>query len=352
MKPIRVLVVDDASVFRTALKMGLGRDPDIEVVGTAANGRIALDCVKRLHPDVVTLDFEMPEMNGLEVLRIIKKDDPKIKVIMASAFTSKGAELTMEALTSGATDFVAKPSGGSVREGLDQLVSDLLPKIKGFFGSALSGATQRLLTRSSGKNKYPASLYRLPEVVCIGISTGGPQSLADVIPKLSRNFLAPIAIVQHMPPIFTAKLADRLNNLSELNVVEAAQGDVMKAGSVYVAPGGKHMRLRRGAAGPICLLDEREKLNSCRPAVDALFSSAAEAYSNRVLACVMTGMGQDGLIGAQNIVAKGGSVFCQDRDSCVVWGMPRAIQKAGIAEAVIPLDKIGQALNEFVMGKK
>jgi two-component system chemotaxis response regulator CheB len=343
MKKIRVLIVDDSVVIRRLLTDILNQDPEIEVAGTAPNGRIALAKLPQLNPDLVTLDVEMPELDGLATLPELRKDYPKLPVIMFSTLTDRGAVTTFDALARGATDYVAKPANvGSVAAGMQSVKEQLIPKIK-----ALCLGVQPLVPQFLKSNRQRAattlSKLRLPQpcdVVVIGSSTGGPQALAAVIGDLPASFPVPIVIVQHMPPVFTRHLATRLNQISALEVKEAAGGETLRAGQVLIAPGDFHLQLALRGTSITTNVYQGPSENSCRPAVDVLFRSAADVFHSRCLGVVLTGMGQDGLRGGEHIVHSGGTLIAQDEASSVVWGMPRAVAEAGLAASTLALTSI------------
>ena len=348
MRRIRVLVVDDSVVIRRLLTDALSRDPEIEVVGTAPNGRIALVKLPQLCPDLLTLDVEMPELDGLEMLPLLRKDYPKLPVIMFSTLTERGAAATFDALARGATDFVAKPANvGNVAAGFQNVKDQLIPKIKALCPSvppAMSATAQVSRPLRWNLNRPVPGEPKRRDVIVIGSSTGGPQALAVLLGKLPANFPVPIAVVQHMPPVFTRHLAARLNQVSLLTVREAAAGDSLRPGLALVAPGGRHMELERRGVVVTTVLHEGPPENSCRPAVDVLFRSAAAVFGPGCLAVVLTGMGRDGLRGGEWVVRSGGTVVAQDEASSVVWGMPRAVTEAGLAAQTLPLDSIAPNL--------
>jgi two-component system chemotaxis response regulator CheB len=345
MKPVRILVVDDSVVIRKLLSDTLSKEAAFEVVGTAGDGRIALAKMSQLHPDLVTLDIEMPVMNGLETLAEIRKSDHKIPVIMFSTLTERGAGATLEALSLGASDYATKPSNtGSPAVAIEQIRVELIPKIKALCAVQLG----MNVSRSMAPPKMPiARAVRPPrkpgrriEIVAIGTSTGGPNALAQVIPCVPRDFPVPIVVVQHMPPVFTRFLAERLASSSEIQVEEGRAGGALEPGKAWIAPGNYHMTvLRTGIEGRLKLNQDAPE-HSCRPAVDVLFRSVAEAYGAGVLGVVMTGMGSDGVLGAQRIHAVGGEVIVQDEATSVVWGMPGLVQAAGEADGVFPLEEL------------
>lgn len=345
MRKIRAFIVDDAVVVRKMLADALQADPDIEVVGTASNGRIALMKIPQLQPDIITLDQEMPELSGTDTLKILRKEYPQIPVIMFSAFTERGATVTFEALNLGAADYVTKPS--SLDRGVpqkEQTYSELIAKIKGL--SRKEDAPGKVPTPAPSVASNPAtrSLPLAPtghgpiEVLAIGVSTGGPNALAKLMPELPADLPVPVVVVQHMPPMFTRLLAERLNANCPLRVVEATEGLKLEAGSVYIAPGDFHMEVVRSGADLVTHLHQGPQENSCRPAVDVLFRSCVDIFGPRILAVVLTGMGCDGLAGCQEVRKAGGRVVVQDEASCVVWGMPAYVAEAGLAEAIIPLE--------------
>ncbi|HEX3745267.1 MAG TPA: chemotaxis response regulator protein-glutamate methylesterase [Bryobacteraceae bacterium] len=339
---IRVLVVDDSVVIRRLVCHALGEDPGVDVVGVAANGRIALSRIPQLNPDVITLDIEMPEMDGLEMLRQLRRSDRSIPVVMFSTMTERGASATFEALSLGADDYVTKASNaGSLDVSLAHLRQELIPKIRQFFQVVQPQALPRESARLAPASTLARSQRR---AVAIGVSTGGPAALARVIPQFPERFPLPIFIVQHMPPLFTRLLAERLDTLTPLAVEEGADGELATAGRIYLAPGDRHMRVVDSAYGPSIVLDQGPPLNSCRPAVDALFGSLAEVYGPAVVAAVLTGMGHDGLVGVQRLAARGACILAQDEESSVVWGMPGAVAGAGVAHQILPLDAIVPAI--------
>jgi two-component system chemotaxis response regulator CheB len=351
---LRVLIVDDAVVIRRIVSDVLSADPGIEVAGTAANGKIAVARIAQLNPDLVTLDVEMPEMDGLATLRELRKTHPRLPVIMFSTLTARGASSTLDALAAGANDYVTKPANvGSVAVAMARIREELIPKIKALcvkpsntpfvppapaHESAASPArTPALLQRAKVANAAV-------KVVVIGVSTGGPNALAEVIPAIPAGLPVPVLIVQHMPPVFTRLLAERLDQKSAVRVHEAAAGDLLEPATVYIAPGDFHMTIESGDEGPRIALNQNPPENSCRPAVDVMFRSAAEVFGDRVLAVILTGMGQDGYRGAQAVREAGGSVIAQDEATSVVWGMPGAVARGGLAEQLIPLNEVARQI--------
>ncbi|HEX6961963.1 MAG TPA: chemotaxis response regulator protein-glutamate methylesterase [Lacipirellula sp.] len=358
MDKIRVLIVDDSVVIRRLLTDILNADPGIEVVGTAPNGRIALAKLPQLNPDLVTLDIEMPEMDGLATLPELRKVYPKLPVIMFSTLTERGALATFDALTLGASDYVAKPANvGSVSAGIQSVQEQLIPKIKALAvkqQARPAEAKPKLVARPAALQAAAAN--RPPQrfdALIIGCSTGGPQALATLLRGLPADFPLGIAVVQHMPPVFTRHLAARLDQESALQVKEASSGDVVTPGTVLIAPGDFHLALRRQGPAVKCIIQQEPPQNSCRPAVDVLFHSAADVFGAGCLGVILTGMGQDGLRGSQQIVERGGAIVAQDQPSCVVWGMPRAVVEAGLARHIVPLTSMSQELVRLAgMGRR
>jgi two-component system chemotaxis response regulator CheB len=348
---IRVMVVDDSVVIRRLVTKALGDDPMLEVVGTASNGAIGLQRIPELKPDLITLDIEMPDMNGLEMLKRVRREFPQTRVIMFSTLTERGAGITLQALSLGADEYVAKISNeASLDESMKRLREEMIPKIKQFFRS--DDCHTEALPRPALRTAAPAMPAKLvapggkvrPKAVVIGISTGGPAALAAILPVFPSTFPVPILIVQHMPPLFTRLLAERLNENCQLTVKEASQDDPVVKGTVLVAPGDYHMKVVSKGNGVRVALDQTPQQNSCRPAADPLFVSAAEIFGGAVIAVILTGMGQDGLRGTEILKARGASVIAQDESSSVVWGMPGAVVNAGLADRVLPLDQVVQEI--------
>lgn len=342
MFPIRVLVVDDSASMRSLLRMTLAASPDIETVGMAADGASGLEAIERLRPDLVLLDIEMPGMNGLETLEAIRSRRLPVKVMMCSTLTRRGAVITLEALARGASDYVAKPAAQhGPAEAVESLRRELLPKIHALFSS--DGAESHLVSHRT----HTAPPLSGCEVVVIGVSTGGPSALEQFLPALPADFPLPVLIAQHMPALFTAMLAERLNGLSKIPVHEALPGEVLRSGKIYVARGDRHMRTVGSAAHCALHLAQAEAEQHCRPSVDVLFRSAAAVYGAGVLAIVLTGMGTDGLEGCRAIAAAGGRILVQDRETSAVWGMPGAIAKVGLADQVLPLHELAAEVVRF-----
>jgi two-component system chemotaxis response regulator CheB len=350
--PIRVMVVDDSVVVRKIVTDVLSADPDIEVVGTAVNGKVAVAKLEQLKPDLITMDIEMPEMNGIEAVRAIRALRNRVPIVMFSTLTDRGASATLDALSAGANDYVTKPANvGSVGQSMESVRQQLIPKIKGLTGRPVFLGTPppapvappRPAAPRTGPGKKPA-------VLVIGSSTGGPEALARVLPQLPAALPVPILLVQHMPPVFTRQFAQRLDRLCALRVVEATDGVPLEPGTVHLAPGDHHLVVRANARGLTTGLNQGPPENFCRPAVDPLFRSAVTAYDGAVLGVVLTGMGADGRNGAGEIRAHGGTVVVQDQATSVVWGMPGAVSQAGYADETLPLDRIPEAITRLIAG--
>lgn len=353
---IRVLVVDDSASVRRLITTSLGLDPEIEVAGLAAHGREAIDLVDELEPDAVTLDIEMPILDGLGALTAIRRRHPRLPIIMFSTLTEKGATKTLEALSLGASDFVTKPSNTtSMAESMASVREQLIPKLKALVGAyrlvgggRSVGPARDVLRPAAVPVRTAEPVSTRPEVLLVGCSTGGPDALSRVLEELPGSLPVPVLVVQHMPPLFTTMFAERLDRVSALTVREAREGDEPTPGEVLVAPGGFHLRVSRRAGVVRAHLDDGPQENFCRPAVDALFRSAAEVYGDASLALILTGMGSDGLIGCRLLVEKGARVVVQDEASSVVWGMPGAVATAGLAHEVLPLEDIAGKLSALI----
>ncbi len=361
MEKIRVLIVDDSAFVRAFIRQTLDKDPRIEVVGVARDGEDAIQKAAQLQPDVVTLDVEMPRKSGLEALPEILQVS-KAAVIMVSSLTQEGAEATIEALEKGAADFIPKPASligsGTVDEFRKTLVEKIhvvgthkerFQRVRPFRRPARIGDYKAIPVKpkpSRGRRKHH------PKVVIIGISTGGPLSLQQVIPMLPGDFPLPVVVVQHMPPQFTKSLADRLNTLSQVTVKEAAEGDELRPATVYIAPGGRQMLLRpnRGHTATVAVVDhvESEKREIFKPSVNVTTFSALKVFGGAIIGVMMTGMGSDGKEAFIELHRQGGIVIAQDERTCVVYGMPRAVVEAGIADYVLPLEKIAETLVDLV----
>lgn len=355
-RKIRAVIVDDSAFMRKSLSIMLESSEEIEIVGTARDGVEGYELVKKLLPDIVTLDIEMPRMNGLDTLQKIMKDCP-VPVLMVSSLTTEGAEATVKALEYGAVDFIPKELS-YVNVNILKIKEDLIHKVKEIVRQrSLSLRLQRLqnlqLNKKPDTHHASVSTKPLPKniykAVGLGISTGGPMSLQKVIPHLSKNIRVPIFIVQHMPPKFTKSLAERLNNLSELEVKEAENDEVVRNGVIYIAPGGFHMTVKKnGSINNVISISEEPSNTLHRPAVDIMLSSVIKVYGKSTLGIIMTGMGKDGFEAIKELKALGGVALAQDEDSCVVYGMPKAVVDAGYADSILPLESISNELNKVL----
>lgn len=355
--PLRILVVDDTAIYRKIVSDILRTLPGVEVVGTAIDGKLALEKIAELKPDLVTLDLEMPQLTGVEVLQRLRSAGSTVGVIMLSAFTSDGAAATTQALRLGAFDFVLKPNGEALSASMELLKQKLSERITAFAesrGKTLCAAPESTPVAPPPTTPAPAPVIthckadRRIEAIVLGISTGGPEALSQVIPRLPGNLAAPLFIVQHMPPMFTRSLAEDLNHRSKLRVSEAVDGHLALPGDCLIAPGGRQMKIERTDAGPVVRITDDPPENSCRPAVDYLFRSAAHQYGGNVVAIVMTGMGQDGTLGCRLLKRQGAAIIAQNKETCVVFGMPSVLVEQGIADAVVPLNQIAATIESTV----
>lgn len=358
---VRVLVVDDSLIYRKVVRDALATLPQVEVVGSAANGKLAIEKIEQYSPDMITLDFEMPELDGLGVLKWLRQSKRPTKAVMLSALTIEGGEATVQALHEGAFDFVVKPSGKSAQQNQRDLESALLQRV-----DALQMLLAGLRVRSPGGrstvvaspvaaaakppvhgNRPVAGTHRVG-IVAIGVSTGGPDALRTMLPMLPADFPVPIVVVQHMPPVFTKSIADSLDKICRLHVVEGTDGQCVKPGQVLIAPGGKQMRVYKTAAGHAQIkLTDDAPVQSCRPSVDYMLFSLAESFGNQTLSVIMTGMGYDGADGCRRLHGLGAPVIAQNEATCVVYGMPRKPIEEGIADVVAPLNSIAAEIRRF-----
>jgi two-component system chemotaxis response regulator CheB len=351
---IRVLVVDDSAAIRRIVGDAINHDPDLELAGTAPNGKIALEQLSRNKFDAITLDVEMPELDGLQTLKAIRQTHRTLPVIMFSALTERGARTTIEALTAGANDYLCKTGDGSLNA-VERVRAELIPRLKALVAKAR--AWQAPATVGAASPIAAAARVNLAqprtgriELIAIGVSTGGPQALGELLPRLPADLPVPVLIVQHMPALFTRMLAERLATQCKVRVEEARSGQSPAPGLVLIAPGDYHMVMGRELGSPRLSLNQHPHENGCRPAVDPLFKSVADSYGDRALGLILTGMGVDGLRGAEAIRSKGGRIWAQDEHTSVVWGMAGAVSRAGLAEQVLPLSKIADALTEATRG--
>lgn len=343
-----MLVVDDSAFMRKAISNMLSSDPEIKVIGTARDGEEALDLVPRLQPDVVTLDVEMPRMGGLATLKALMERNP-VPVLMLSSLTTEGAQETMKALELGALDFIPK-NLDDLSLNIVKIQDDLVAKVKAISKKKVKARTVSGATRFSPEPVIPSGprLYSgRVAMVAIGVSTGGPKALQDVLPLFPADFPVPILVVQHMPKGFTGPFAERLNQLSKMKVKEAENGEPIKSGVAYIAPGGLHMRAMKKKVTEMAIdLSEQPTDLLHRPSVDVMMLSVAENYAGRCVGVIMTGMGADGLEGMKAIKKTGGKTVAQDEESCVVYGMPKAVVDAGVADKVVPLSRMtGEIIN-------
>lgn len=342
--PVRVMIVDDSAVIRGVLARWIAADSGLTVVASVGNGRAAVEQIKAADPDVVVLDIEMPEMDGITALPLLLKACPKAKIIIASTLTRRNAEISIKALSLGATDYVPKPTSVGAGDAAESFRRDLCEKINAL------GRRRTVTVRTASTAVVAPSLRKpsvvKPQIVAIGSSTGGPQALNQVVAALAPHLNVPVVITQHMPATFTAILAETLARHSGLKCVEGVDGMMLEPGRVYVAPGDNHM-LIQGRGGPIKLTKTAPE-NFCRPAVDPMFRSVAAAYGASTLAVVLTGMGADGREGARAVVGAGGTVLAQDEATSVVWGMPAAVAQAGLASAVLPLPAVAPEMRKIL----
>ncbi|NUU16984.1 chemotaxis response regulator protein-glutamate methylesterase [Cellulomonas humilata] len=361
MTRIRVLVVDDSVVVRRLVTDALSRDPEIEVVGVAANGKLAQAKVAQLAPDLVTMDIEMPEMDGIEAVRALRRSGYRMPIVMFSTLTERGASATLDALVAGAQDYVTKPANvGSVQESLAQVAHNLIPKIKALVGPARSrgplgttAATPSRLAALPTPARTRVTVRPEPgphpvRAVVVGSSTGGPEALSKLVAALTVPPSVPVLVVQHMPPVFTRQLAARLDRLGPARVVEAEDGTELRPGTVHVAPGDRHLELHRRGDTVRTVLTDGPPVNFCRPSVDVLFRSAVRVLGGDLLAVVLTGMGADGRTGCEDVVGAGGTVLVQDEATSVVWGMPGAVATAGFAHRILPLPEVAPAIERVL----
>jgi two-component system chemotaxis response regulator CheB len=351
MSKIRVLVVDDSLFMRRMMSDLLSRDPELEVVGTARDGQEGLEQARQLKPDVITLDVEMPVMDGITMLERLMAEQPT-PVVMVSSLTQEGAEITLRCLERGAVDFVPKPSG-AVSLDLYKVSSQIIEKVKAAARVPRHRLTltqgQRLPTHQDGGSKPSGLPHRErgdAPLVVIGASTGGPRALSTLISQLPQELVAPMLIIQHMPEGFTRSFAERLDRLSHLHVREAQEGDRLQPGIAYLAPGGVHLRLQPDGR---LHLSQEPPLHGVRPAVDITLLSIAEHYRGKVVVAILTGMGSDGAMGVRMLHAKGARILAEDESSCVVFGMPRAAIQTGCVHRVVPIEQMANALYEEVL---
>ncbi len=346
-QPLKVLVIDDSAIYRQNLCNVLRSIASVKVVGTAKNGEEGLEKIAELDPDAVTLDYEMPKANGLQVLRKMKKRGDRAKAIMVSSYTAEGARVTADALLEGAFDFVLKPSKGTPDQNRDELKLAITERL-----SLVADTLGREVTRKSDGSDEGTLSQTKCKAVLIGASTGGPVVLRQVLAELPGDLPVPVIVVQHMPQTFTGPLARRLNEICKLDVLETHDGQRLRAGAIYVAAGGHHTKITLRNKQVIAKLTDDPPENSCRPAVDFTLRSAVETYGKEVLAVIHTGMGKDGREGCRALKEVGGHVIAQHGDDCTVYGMPKAVIDAKLADRVIRLPRIAKAIKKTVMKGK
>ncbi len=349
---VRVVVCDDSAVIRGLVSRMLEADPAIAVVGRASNGREAIDLARRMKPDVIVLDIEMPVMDGLTALPEILKVDPSVRVVMASTLTTRGADVAMRALRLGAADYVPKPTTTGAIAGGTSFREEIVTKVKGLARQrrhVTPAIPAHPMARAKPVLAPPRAGATLPPaVLAVGSSTGGPQALFTLFAGLGKNFPLPVIVTQHMPPAFTPILADHLSRVGGPPCAEAKDGESPVAGRAYLAPGDTHLLVVSEQGGPKLRLSKTPPENFCRPAVDPMLRSAVAAYGGRVLVVMLTGMGHDGLKGSEAVVAAGGRVIAQDEATSVVWGMPGAVAQKGLASAILPLPDIAAAVTSAI----
>ncbi len=361
--PYRVMVVDDSIVIRGLIARTLERDPEIKIVASVGNGRMALNVLRRREIDVVVLDIEMPVMDGMTALPLLLRADPQLKIVMASTLTLRGAQISMEALAKGAADYVPKPTSSGALATAHDFKRTLVEKVKALGAArhaALARRPERSTTPLAGAPKPAAgpspfqlrkpSLAR-PKVMAIGSSTGGPQALVKVFEYLKQSIRVPILVTQHMPATFTTILAQHIRRASGVECREGVDGEPLVDGRIYIAPGDFHMQVKLDGAQRKIALDKNPPINYCRPAVDPMLDSVAETFGRNALAIILTGMGHDGRKGCESITAAGGTSIAQDEETSVVWGMPSAAANAGVCSAVLPIDDIAPWVKNFFNGR-
>jgi len=359
----RVMIVDDSAVIRGMMSRWLSEDPAIQIVGTAGNGKIALDNMARYDPEIIILDIEMPVMDGLTALPEFFKINPKVKVLMASTLTKRNAEISMKALSLGASDYVSKPESNRDIASSMSFQEEIISKVINIAAASRlrnGGKIFRGKTTLVKKDLMPVgNVGKTPEkrrfspgkvsILAIGSSTGGPQALLAVLRDLGSADV-PVIITQHMPPTFTAILAKHLTSATRFDCKEAEDGDILEKGKVYLAPGDYHMTVVKKSGQDVISLNQGPQENFCRPSVEPMFRSVTELYGAKVFAVILTGMGHDGLEASRKLVAAGGNLIAQDEKSSVVWGMPGAVSTAGLCSGIYPLDEIGGKIKEKLMG--
>ncbi len=357
-KPLNILIVDDTITYRSILTGVVENIPNTHVAGTATNGKIALSKIGMNDIDLVLLDIEMPEMDGLETLQIIHEQSPHIGVVMVSGMSRSSADITIRALEMGALDFIPKPDSDNLTDSKNELHRKLSHVVRHFqIKRNLAGALKQskpftpplqAVTSPAPMPPKPLAVPGKFDVLAIGVSTGGPNALAEVIPALPNDLNVPILLVQHMPPIFTESLANSLNRKSKLTIKEAVHDEVVTANTVYIAPGGKHMAVAKEANQVKIVINENPPENSCRPAVDVLFRSIGTTYGKNVLSVIMTGMGSDGALGVKALKQSGCYSLIQSEKTCVVYGMPKAVEEMKLADESVDLEKLAERITQLI----
>ena len=345
MPPVRVMICDDSAVIRSLIARTLDADPEIEVVASVANGAVALETLKRMSVDIVLLDVEMPVMDGLTALPLLLKVDPRIRIIVASALTTAGAATAMRAIQAGAADCMHKPSA----ETRHSFAQDIRTRVLGLGFRAVRSAMPAAAQAAPSMPTLRPAAKRPPLLIAIGSSTGGPQALFTLFSGLTQRLSQPLVVTQHMPPLFTRSLAEHLGRIGHRSCIEAEDGMPLLPNRVHIAPGDRHLLVAASAGGLVARVVDTAPENSCRPSVDPMLRSAIAACQGRVLTVILTGMGRDGASGAQSVVEAGGAVLAQDEASSVVWGMPGAVAREGLCQAVLPLDRIASKIAELAV---
>ncbi len=366
--PFKVVVADDSVLFRRVIAEALKSLSDVEVVGNAPNGKLAVQRVRELKPDLLTLDMEMPEMDGLAVLDALRQAGEDTMVIVVSALTQRGGRLTIQALEKGAVDFITKPDVMGAENGCTAVLKELGPRVRALahrraIRNMLKGAPRPVLastlqpvSKSVDLGQVSETMMRVasatkPEMILIGVSTGGPNALAQLLPAIPGSIGVPILLVQHMPPVFTQSLAESLSSKCALRVCEASHNQKVEPNTVYIAPGGRQMRVAPGNGGSkVIEITDDPPENNCKPAVDYLFRSVANQFPGRAMAVILTGMGSDGTLGLRLLKRHGCHIVAQDESSCVVFGMPKAAIDAGVVDAVLPIEAIAARIVASVRG--
>jgi two-component system, chemotaxis family, protein-glutamate methylesterase/glutaminase len=344
------MICDDSAVIRGAITRMLESEPNVRVVARVANGKQALDELKRQPVDVAVLDIEMPEMDGMEALPLLLKADPGLRVVMASTLTTRGADIALRALRLGAADYIPKPSTAAIHD--DSFRRELVAKITGLARlrrRAVAPASAQGAPATTGLQLRPASRLK-PRLLAVGSSTGGPQALFTFVQGLGARLDVPAVLTQHMPPAFTPMLAEHLTKLGGLRCAEARDGEALEAGRLYLAPGDRHLVVEAAGQRMVARLSEGPPENFCRPSVDPMLRSAVAACGGAILVVMLTGMGHDGLAGTREVIAAGGAALAQDEATSVVWGMPGAIAQAGLCHKILPLPQLAGAAQDLLKG--